>query len=204
MRRIIPLLLIAMLALTACDQVPVPISVWQPYTQGATLTRLPANGEHWVFGDSLTWQASYRAPGDGRIWRYLAGTDLTYWKTDVLGTLARRPTRVTLALGTNDAGTWDGRDGWTAADEATWSEVLAAVDPVTEVVIILPYVSNAAGAANVEQVALARTWLAAQDAVIVDWGQWAWNPGVLLDDGIHVAAGWEWLRYDVTTMMDPL
>jgi hypothetical protein len=163
-----------------------------------------ANGEHYVYGDSLTWQASYRATGDGRIWRYQAGTDLAFWKADVLATLARRPTRVTLALGSNDAGIWDGRDGWTAADEAAWSEVLAAVDPVTDVVIILPYVNGAAGEANVQQVGLARAWLAAQDAVIVDWGQWAWNEGVLLDDGIHVAAGWEWLRYDVTTMSDPL
>jgi hypothetical protein len=109
----------------------------------------------------------------------------------VIAELGNQPDVVFLALGTNDAGLWDGRDGWTSADEAVWTEVLGAVRPGTCVIILLPAVgpeaeANWPGVAASED--RARAWLTAAgaDAGAVVSDSALWLDGVRIDDGIHL------------------
>jgi lysophospholipase L1-like esterase len=182
------LLIVGIILLGACAAVPVP------YATTATGNTVPKI-VHTVWGDSLSWQAT-GYPGQqnfelyGRYWHVRPGNSLAQLKQEILEDLGRRPDFMTLALGTNDAGHWDGRDGWTAEDEAAWYEVLSARGD-TKITIVLPWiqVGNDVNQEDVNSVYQAREFLANLEGVtIIDWGAYV-QADTLDPGGIHVAAG---------------
>lgn len=168
---------------------------------------------HVVWGDSLAWQATnYPSTPDltvqNREWHVRPGQGVHELRNDILNTISNHPAVLTIALGTNDAGTWDGRDGWTSQDEADWYAVLSARG-TTKVVVVLPWVVTgidvtAVDMANIER---AREWFTTLYGIdgisFVDWKDYV-SPGTLDAGGIHVSAGNEGLRYDATVVGDPL
>jgi hypothetical protein len=115
------------------------------------------------------------------------------WQADVLTTLAQNPSVLYLALGTNDAGLWPGADGWTVEDEYKWAEALSARSSSTCLVVVLPYTGEAAEAnypGVTAEEAEARAYITAEaqrtGAHVVDWADWAVQPGVTGADGIHI------------------
>lgn len=199
--------LIIMAILSGCNYHGIP-----EYSGEAKLTRLNPN-THVVWGDSLAWQASNYGAADmvynGYIWHNRPGLGLTDLQEEILQDLNNlHPVTMTLALGTNDAGFWDGRDGWTATDEAAWTRILDAAG-ATKIVIVLPWVEAGldVGFRDLQSVELARDFLRSQvyrpNVTIVDWRDYV-GPGVLDQGGIHVRAGQEGLRYQATVAGDPL
>ena len=195
------ILILGIIGMGACAYVP----------PGATVTTPSApKPVHTVWGDSLSWQATgYPSAQDfelyGRYWHVRPGKSLADLYPEIIEDLGRRPDFMTLALGTNDAGHWDGRDGWTTQDEASWASVIANRGD-TKITIVLPWVQTgtAATQADVESIVRARNFLSNLSGVsIIDW--WAYVSYDTLDaGGIHVSSGNEQLRYDVTVAMDPL
>lgn len=181
-----------------------------PPSSGGGSTKV-TNGTHVVWGDSLAWQATNYGPGElrvveGRNWYVYPGMGMQQLKGNVTYTFLSKPDAVVLALGTNDAGFWDGRDGWTAQDEAAWTEVLSYRDPATKVAVVLPHVQlgSVVTPADIESIERARCWLSQLAGVnIVDWRDYA-ATGVLDTGGIHVTAGYEGVRYQATVAGDPL
>ena len=193
------LLIVAFLSLGACAT---------PYGQTITAPSAP-KPVHTVWGDSLSWQATgYPSQQDfalyGRYWHVRPGNSLAQLKQEILEDLGRNPEFMTLALGSNDAGFWDGRDGWTADDEAAWTEVLAARGN-TKISVVLPYYEfgSAVGVADLESLERARSWLSQQDVNLVDWKDYV-SLYTLDGGGIHVSSGNELVRYDATVSADPL
>lgn len=177
------LLLLGLLA--ACDK---------PQTT-TTTTTVPASTARYVYADSLGAQiASAGLTDDGRIWQVESGASLERWESAVLEAAATVPTSITLALGSNDAGTWKADGGWTQADADRWAAVTAAVDPRTCLTVVLPHFEPSAEAtylgvlAEIDQ---ARTVIAQLPAVDVvrDWRPpVAEHPEWIAGDGIHLWA----------------
>ena len=192
---------------TACE--PVPGTPTPPIT--TTTTPPDNNGTHVVFGDSLAWQAlNYRGTGRqeflGRTWFVYPGDGVAQRRGELIYSMIAKPAVLTIALGTNDAGHWDGRDGWTLDDQGVWQEILSHRGPDTKVVIVLPHIQlgTVATEQDLASTELARGWLAEQSGVtVIDWRTYA-APGVLGDDGVHVAPGMEGVRYQATVAGDPL
>lgn len=192
-------LLMMLFGASSCTPPPPPPS-------GGTQT-----GLHVVWGDSLLWQATgYGSQPDfihpdGHHMHVRPGKGVSELKDEIIAYLRETPKVTTLALGTNDAGTWDGKDGWTVWDEAAWTEVLANKG-ATKIIIVLPWiqVGNVATQADVDNVSAARSWLSQRPGVtIVDWRDYV-STGVLDQGGIHVTSGFEGVRYQATVAGDPL
>jgi hypothetical protein len=180
----------------ACRPTPVPNPVPRPTTTTVrpttTTTAVPTSPDRHVFADSLGAQvvAAGLTQGDGHIWHALAGAPLSHWASQVITAAQTRPRSITLALGSNDAGTWTG--GWDSADEAVWSWVIAAVPRTTDVIVILPHFTQPAEVtfpgvlAEVDQ---ARSWLTGLPAdrvdCTLDWRGAVDGQGLFLVDGIH-------------------
>ena len=197
------LLIIGIIGMGACAYVPPGTTVTAPAPS------MPAE-VHTVWGDSLSWQATgYPSTQDfslyGRYWHVRPGKSLADLYPEIMEDLGRRPDFMTLALGTNDAGHWDGRDGWTTQDEASWASIIANRGD-TKITIVLPWVQvgNDVTQEDVRSVQTAREFLSNLGGVsIIDWGTYV-QTGTLDAGGIHVSSGNEQVRYDVTVAMDPL
>lgn len=129
-----------------------------------------------IVGDSVSWEAYmgrggldipfYGYPG----WR--AGHALPF-----LRSLAGTDYTLIVAFGINDM-----KDGWTAEDEAAWTEMLSLAPRVK---ILLPW---ATAPANFPAMEAARSWMIAQGFPTQDWRDYVENdPSVPDTDGIHLA-----------------
>jgi hypothetical protein len=156
----------------------------------------PTNSGDYVFGDSLGAQIlpAINAENDGRTYKVMTGADLAYWQSEVDAAIAARPRSITLALGSNDAGTWKDDGGWSAEDNTRWRLVIRrAHDAGICVAVVLPWFLE-----SVEefypgvrtQVDSAREALLAMPFdSIVDWRpKTESNPEIMAPDGIHIAA----------------
>lgn len=174
----------------ACEAAPPP--VWAALTPAATSAT--DGTATLVVGDSIEWQAgmSQYLTVDGTEYYAYMG-----WKIDDVqpkinerrdnGSLGK----LVLMLGTNDADpTWNG--GWDRNDEMRWLSAVTNLNPDTKVAIVLPYICDAAPAAKVAETNEARAYLTllAQtfDLGLVDWKDYATEPGVLGPDCIHLDA----------------
>ena len=179
------LLLLGLLA--ACDK---------PQTTTTTTTTAQTSSARYVYADSLGAQlvSTGITDGDGRVWQVESGASLERWQSAVYEAAATIPAGITLALGSNDAGTWKPDGGWTQADADRWATVTAAVDPRTCLTVVLPHFEPSAEAtypgvlAEIDQARAVISALPAVD-VVRDWRPpVAAHPGWLAADGIHLWA----------------
>lgn len=156
----------------------------------------PSNTGDYVFGDSLGAQIlpAINAENDGRIYQVMTGADLDYWEADVYTAIATRPRSITLALGSNDAGTWKTDGGWTDEDKVRWRNIIhrAHLSGVC-VAVVLPWFMESVDAIYPgvrPQVDAARASLLEMPFdSIVDWRSTVEaNPELMAPDGIHIAA----------------
>ncbi len=135
-----------------------------------------------VVGDSISWEA-YLGGGIDQPFYGFAGWEVKNVLPYLTDLTNGRPGEIDLvvALGTNDA--TPVRDGWTANDEALWTQMFAL--PSRCVTVLLPALGPGATAAHIQQVENARNWITGQGVRTVDWANY-FAPGVLDVDGIHL------------------
>ena len=189
---------LAVLAGTACEEpLPAdpPISTPSTSTTTAPSPLPPTSGERWVFGASISWMAAGYSQGDGRIWDLNPARGLEDILPKVEYVLSTRPTTVWFAdIGTNSAGTWDGRDGWSVDDEWYWWQTLIQVQPGTCAILVLPSLTADAEIANpgvLVEIEEARQWMIRvadmRNLGLADWA--TWGAGQIGPDGIHINGG---------------
>lgn len=156
----------------------------------------PTNTGDYVFGDSLGAQIlpAINAENDGRIYKVMTGADLDYWQVQVDAAIASRPRSITLALGSNDAGTWKSDGGWSAQDDVRWRNTIsrAHANDIC-VAVVLPWFAEPVDAFYPgvrDQVDSVRSsMLTMPFDSIVDWRTAVEaQPEIMATDGIHIAA----------------
>lgn len=171
---------------------------------GVVLALAGCDATRLVEGDSITWQFDQAGGGAeladvevhaGPGWQIDQCVDHAspgcVSPAENLAARADGLDRVVILLGTNDADeVWNG--GWTADDETRWAAVLDATPADLDVVLVLPWLSDAARPAHRTQIDAARAWMSRQageraNIAVVDWRPYAERPGVLAPDGVHLA-----------------
>lgn len=181
-------LALALISAAAACEPGTPMPVWP-----APAASSQAPEGTLVVGDSITWQANLSGylPQDGAEYHVGMG-----WRLDE--TIARIRERrdagtlgtLVIALGTNDADpTWNG--GWDQADEQRWVDAVNQLAPETEVSVVLPWVCDRASAALIAEINEARAFMTLLadvfDLRLVDWQDYATEPGVMGSDCVHLA-----------------
>lgn len=184
-RMTIALLTVLALAALGCEK---------PATSTTTTTAPPTvSPARYVYADSLGAQLASTGitDGDGRVWQVESGASLERWETAVLEAAATVPTSITLALGSNDAGTWKPDGGWTDTDTLRWASVIGRIDPRTCVTVVLPWFTDLVDATypgvrpEVDQARAAITGIAGVDQVR-DWAPTMTAHPEFTTDGIHL------------------
>lgn len=161
----------------------------------------PQPGSVDVVGDSITVQAlvagTQAGPDDVVTHAGLGWTaaDVAPWVDAQVD--GGRPETLVIALGSNDAALRNG--GWTWADVATWVDLVNAPHEDACVAVLLPAVGDGADPAYAAQIDEARHGIVTVlqhhrtgdgPTVVEDWADWTTTtPGVLADDGLHLAPG---------------
>ena len=182
--------IVAVLLGACAYQIPPPIPSLPTPDPPTTAPVDPQPVGRYAFGDSNSAMmvGTGHTAGDGRTWFAATGYTLADWMPELLAAVDDPPATIGIAEGTNDAGLWDARDpGWSAADEAAWTQAFDAINPATCVYLLLPDAT-----VSVDQIEAARTWIAAQAAargfVVVD-PRGRFQLGA---DGIHGASDEAW------------
>lgn len=146
----------------------------------------------YVVGDSITWQANYSGAYAGTGWDVDAviGVSMSHMRAGIearrdAGTLSR----LVIALGTNDSRPSNG--GWTNDDANLWSSVIGNLHTNTQVVLVLPWLTESADAAHRVEVNEARAYMqtvadALPNVTTTDWQPHTVEANVMSPDGIHL------------------